>query len=124
MTFSVRWLPFGRYRRDADGYLGVPRAVVPYLSAGGGLYLWEFEMQGSFVDLTDLSIFNDRFVSDGVTLGLTAAAGLEVPVSPAWSVEVEGRYHWARDDLDEDFLGFDEFDLSGASLFLGGSVRF
>jgi len=124
MTFNVRWLPAGRYRRDAGGFLGVPRRVVPYLSVGGGLYVWEFEMLGDFVDLDTLEIFYDRFTSDGVTLGANAAVGIELPLSRAWSFVVEGRYHWASDELDDDFVGFDEFDLGGTSVLFGAVLQF
>jgi hypothetical protein len=119
-TASLRWLPFGRF----DANTGRPRAVVPYLSAGLGWMFWHYDLSGSFVDLGTLEIFDDHFHSDGTTVLGTAAAGIEVPVSRAWSIQLEGRYQWARDDLDEDFLGFGEFDLSSWGAFFGAGVRF
>ena len=124
LTFSVRWMPAGRYRRGASGFRNQPRSVVPYLSVGGSAQFWEFEMVGDFVDLATLEIFFDRFFSDGVTVGATAAAGLEFPISRAWWLQVEGRYHWAEDDLGADFVGFDELDLGGATFFVGAGLRF
>lgn len=119
MTVSLRWMPFGRY-----GPGGAPRRVVPYLSVGGGGVFWEYELTGSFVDPGTLGIYDDYFYSDGAALAGVAAAGLEVPLSRAWSVHLEGRYLWAQDDLDEDFAGFDEFDLGGWAAFIGAGVRF
>lgn len=119
-TAGVRWLPFGRY----DDESGSPHTVVPYLGAGFGALLWEYELSGSFVDLITLEIYDDFFYDDGATLCATGTAGIEFRVSRAWSVLLEGRYLWAEDDLGADFVGFDDLDLSGWAVFGGASVRF
>jgi hypothetical protein len=124
-TVSLRLQPGGKYRSGGPGYPGRVRTVVPYLSVGAGLVSWEFEMEGEFEDPYDPDFyFVDRFVSDGVTFGATAGAGLEIDLGGAWSLLVEGNYLWAEDELDDDFEGFDDFDLSGWSALVGASYRF
>jgi hypothetical protein len=119
LTASVRWLPWGRY-----GGNGAPRPVVPYLGAGMGMLIWEYELSGSFVDLGTLEIFDDYFYDDGATFAAIGTAGIEFRVSRAWSVHVEGRYLWAEDNLGPDFAGFDALDLSSWAFFGGASIRF
>jgi outer membrane protein W len=119
LTVSVRWLPCGRY----GGANGAPRPVVPYLGIGMGMLIWEYELAGSFVDLGTLEIYDDYFYDDGATLAAVATAGIELRVSRAWSVHLEGRYLWAEDDLGIDFVGFDDLDLSSWAFFGGVSVR-
>jgi len=119
-TASVHWLPFGRY----DDESGRPHAVVPYLGVGMGMLLWEYELNGSFVDLGTLEIYDDFFYDDGATIAGVGTAGIEFRVSRAWSVHLEGRYLWAEDDLGVDFIGFDDLDLSGWAFFGGASFRF
>ncbi len=123
-TVSLRFQPGGKYR-SGSGYPGTPRLLVPYFSIGAGFVLWEFSMEGEFEDPLDPDFFFvDRFVSDGIAPAVTAAAGLEIAMDGPWSLLFEGRYLWAEDELGQDFAGFDDFDLSGASFFVGASFRF
>ena len=124
VTFNVRWAPGGRFRRDAAGFLRVPRRAVPYVAVGGGLYFWEYLMEGDFVDLGTLSIFPAHFADSGAALGAAAALGIEVPVSPTWSLLLEARRHWAKASLRGGFPGTGTLDLGGTSFFLGTVMQF
>lgn len=123
-TLSLRFQPGGKFR-GGSGYPGRQRVLVPYVSLGAGFVLWEFAMEGEFEDPDNPDFFFvDRFVSDGIAPAVTAAAGLEIAMDGPWSLLFEGRYLWADDNLGDDFIGFDPIDLSGASFFVGASVRF
>ena len=100
--------------------------VVPYVGAGGGLYLYRLEESGDFIDFTDpdLEIFDAELVAEGSTFGYYLMAGLEVPISPYFSLFAEGRWDFAEDDLSEDFEGFGELDLSARRIMGGVSWSF
>lgn len=111
-TFEVGLL-FHFLTRDAP--------VIPYVGAAGGLYAWELEESGDFINfsLRDPEIFLGTFVDDGETFGWSLLAGLEVPLSLNWSVFAEGRWQDAEDELGGDFQGFGTLDLSGKGVRIG-----
>lgn len=108
-------------------FLG-PRSwpVIPYLGAGGGFYFYDLRESGDFINFTlpQPVVFSDTFRDDGITLGYYGQAGLEVPLSPTWSIDVEGRWQWAEDELGGDFDGFGSLDLSGSEFRVGASWKF
>lgn len=99
--------------REISRHAFVPRAVVPYLGGGGGLVWYKLEQGGDFIDFVDLSIFTDRFQSDGFGLEYHAFGGVDVRVHPRLFLSIEARYLWADAGLDGDFIGFEPIDLSG-----------
>jgi hypothetical protein len=111
---SLRLMPLGR------------RATVsPYVTVGGGAYIYEYQAQGEFIDFftDDLGIAFDAFESDGVALGWHTAAGIRVAVSPDASVTGEFRYHWAEADMGDDFAQ-NRIDLGGPAVTVGFHLRF
>ena len=93
--------------------------------------LWEYEEVGDFVFTTEESpgvfvdqILFDRFKDSGTAFQTHALAGFELPMGDSFSLQFEGRYTWADDDVDDTYLGPGELDLSGAAFFAGGSFRF
>jgi len=110
-------LLFHLARRDA--------AVVPYVGAGAGLYLWTLREVGDFIDFpAGGEIFFADFEDDGTTFGHYWQAGLEVPIATNWSVFADARWERADDALGSDFEGLGDLDLSGRSLSLGASLSF
>lgn len=100
--------------------------VVPYVGAGGGLYSYRLEESGEFIDFTtpDFEIFDAELVAEGDTFGYYFLVGLEVPLTPYFSIFGEGRWDNAEDELSEDFDGFGDLDLSGRRVMGGISWRF
>lgn len=100
--------------------------VVPYVGVGAGLYAWELEEAGDFIDFSgqELEIFSDVFQDDGVAVGWYWMAGLEVSVSSSLSFFAQGRWHDAEDDLEGDFADLGKIGLSGRELTAGLSWRF
>lgn len=100
--------------------------VVPYVGVGAGLYAWELEEAGDFIDFGSqpLEIFSDVFKDDGVAAGWYWMAGLEVSASSSLSFFAQGRWHEAEDDLEGDFADLGKIDLSGRELTAGLSWKF
>jgi opacity protein-like surface antigen len=102
-------------------------AVVPYLGVGGGVYFWNLEESGDFIDFgdpDDLVIFTGTFDESGEALGWYWLAGVEVPLGAQWAFFAEGRWHQVEDELAGDFAGFGDLDLSGRQINGGFSWRF
>ncbi len=100
--------------------------VSPYVGAGGGVYLWELEERGDFIDFfqVDPELFNAVFEDDGEAFGWYWLAGLEFAVSPQWGAFVEARGRDVDDELSGDFDGFGDLDLSGLNVAGGVSFTF
>lgn len=102
------------------------RAVVPYVGIGGGVWGWRLSESGDFIDFSrqDLEVFRDFFEDEGSALGYYWRAGLEVPIATNWAVYAESRWQKVDDELEEDFEGLGELDLSGQTIAAGLSVSF
>lgn len=123
VTLNVRGYLFER-GRSVSRYAWVPGRWSPYVGAGVGWVSYEFTQEGEFVDFETLDIFRDRFVSDGTAPTVQVMGGLDVSLGRRLVLSGEGRYGWAREEMDGDFVGFDEIDLSGFQATVGISVRF
>lgn len=99
------------------------RRLVPYVGIGGGLYVWNLEEAGDFIDFGTfpLEIFRTRFEDDGETFGWYWHAGVRLGLTRNWSFFGEYREHDADDELSGDFEGFGDLDLSGEEVS-GGFV--
>ncbi len=110
--------------RTLGRFAWVPRRVVPFVGASGGLVSYSFKQYGDFIDFDTDEIFTDTFESDDRTFLGRASAGVNLSIGDQFYVSFEGRYSWARSNMVGDFIGFDPIDLSGMQ-FLGGiAVRF
>lgn len=97
---------------------GPDAPIIPYAGAGAGIYLWRLEEDGDFIDRND-EIFTARLESEGEAFGWYWLVGLEAPISPRLSLFAEGRWTRADDELDGDFEGFGDIDLSGREFLAG-----
>lgn len=102
--------------------LGQTSPVQPYLGAGIGVFSWRYSESGEFVDLSDRSIFRDRFANDGADTGPVVLGGIRF-AGDALASGFEIRYHGAKGDLDENFLG-DKIDLGGWAYQFTLGLRF
>ena len=100
--------------------------VVPYVGAGGGIYAWRYRESGDFIDFggSTLPVFSDTLEDTGAVLGYYVMAGLEIPISPYFSVFGEGRWDKADDELGGDFDGLGTLDLSGRRVMGGLAWHF
>lgn len=97
---------------------GPDAPVIPYAGVGGGIYSWRLEEDGDFIAAND-DIFSATLEADGLAFGYYGLVGLEVPLSPRFSVFAEGRWTEAEDELEGDFEGFGDIDLSGREFLAG-----
>lgn len=102
----------------------IPNGLTPYAGAGGGMMRYDFLQRGDFVDFFDQSVFTDVFQSRGWTPSAHAFGGVDLQLYRRLYVQLEGRYTWARGDLDRDFIDFDPIDLTGFRTTAGMSILF
>ena len=110
--------------REVSRFAYVPSRVVPYVGAGGGAILYDFEQTGDFVDYVDLRVFPDVFRSNGWAPTVHALAGVDLQVYRALYATLEGRYTKSSAKLSSDFVDFDPIDLSGFKLSAGFNLVF
>ena len=113
VTAGVRIFPIGKFHR-----------VFPYVTGGGGLYVYEYREEGEFVDFDTFDIYGDLFLDRGVAYGGYLGAGVEVGVSELAYIFGEYRRHWARGTHGGDFQGFGRFDLRANQMSFGVNLRF
>lgn len=121
-TLNVKVYPWGRGRSIGE-HVWIPRAVSPWLGAGGGFLWYGFEQDGDFVDFQTLDIFSARFTSEGRTTTGHLFGGLDVTLTPRFVATGQLRFGWASAGMGEDFVGFDDIDLSGFQGAVGLAVR-
>ena len=110
--------------RSVSRVAWVPSAWAPYVGAGAGLMVYEFNQGGEFVDYETLDIFDKNFQSRGTTPAAHLATGLELSIGPHVLATGEARYLWGRDDMGRAFVDFDRIDLSGFQITVGVAARF
>ena len=129
-TGSARFavLPRGR---QISRLAYIPRRIVPYVGAGGGLTRYTFRQSGDFVDFATanaaagtFSIFTDTFRSEGYAPSAHAFGGADVQVYKRLYLSLEGRYTWVHADLDQDFIDFEPMDLGGFRFGAGINFMF
>lgn len=124
VMLSVKGYLFER-GRSISRFAWVPTASwSPYVGVGGGWTAYGFEQQGDFVDVVDLDIFRDHFVSEGSAPTAHVLGGATFSLGRRWALTAEGRYAWASADLDADFVDFEPIDLGGFQGTVGISLRF
>jgi hypothetical protein len=118
ITGGIRFLPIRKFHR-----------FIPHVTAGAGLYYFNYEEAGEFVNLMSMEIIPGTFGESGITPGAYAGAALEYMFSSGidpgqgWFVFAEFRRHWASAELGGDFEK-EEIDLGGSQLAFGVSLRF
>lgn len=115
--------------RSIGSLAWVPARFSPYAGIGGGMLNYEFRQEGEFVETEEGSdvyrIVSDNIVDSGWTPTAHGMVGAEFSLTPRLGLSTEGRYVWARSDLDpRAFEGFDPIDLSGFSATMGFIIRF
>ncbi|HUP89336.1 MAG TPA: hypothetical protein VM100_08300, partial [Longimicrobiales bacterium] len=109
ITVSAKYylLPRGR---AVSRHAWVPNKVAPYLSAGGGMIIYNLVQDGDWVDYRTLDVFTRRFSSTGTGPTAHAGGGAEIWVNPRLAINADGRYQWGSATLQRDFSDFDKID--------------
>jgi opacity protein-like surface antigen len=109
---------------NVSQFAWVPRNWSPYLGAGMGWMNYRYTQDGDFVDFETLDIFPARLDSRGTSFLAQGMAGIQYSFAPNWILTGEARYRWASAQLQRDFVGFDDIDLTGLQATFGIGVRF
>jgi hypothetical protein len=120
-SVKVPLIPRGR---EVSQLAWVPRRIVPFAGAGGGMLWYEVEQTGDFIDYVDLSVFSDVFRSRGWTPSGHVFGGVDVRLFRRLYATVDVRYLWAAGDLGQEWINFDPIDLAGARVSAGVNVSF
>ena len=94
ITGGLRYLPVRKFHR-----------FIPHVAAGVGLYYFDYQEAGDFVNLSSSAIFPSTFQDRGLTPGAYIGTGLEFRISEGidpgqgWFVFGQFRRHWARAEL-------------------------
>ena len=112
--------------REIGSFAWVPRSVVPYAGAGGGVIVYQLKQVGDFVDALDprMSIFSHEFSARGWTPSAQVFTGVDVKLHGRWYATLDGRYLWASGDLGRDFESFEPIDLAGFRMSAGINILF
>jgi len=105
--------------RDVSRFAWVPRTIVPYAGAGGGVLWFDVNQTGDFVDFVDFAVFTDVFESRGWTPSAQVFGGADIRVFRRLYLTVDGRYLWAAGTLGREWIDFDPIDLAGFRLSAG-----
>lgn len=115
VTATARFLPLGR-----------KGGAQPYVGGGVAIQNWRYSEYGEFVDFTDDTIFNARYVADGTAVGPLLLVGLRAPVADAFLVG--GEVRWVKGEgethPEQTDLLAPKIDLGGWSVNFGFHVRF
>ncbi|MDT8368376.1 MAG: hypothetical protein RQ745_04175 [Longimicrobiales bacterium] len=113
-----------RPRGESVGqFAWIPRRWSVYVGGGVGFANYTFEQNGEFVVEETLEIVEDRLKSSSTGALGHLVGGVELSVTPRTLLIVDGRYRWATADMNDDWAGFEDIDLSGFSFSLGIGVR-
>lgn len=102
----------------------IPSRLAPYVGIAGGAMWYRFRQNGDFVDFNTNDVFNGTLSSSGWAPAASAAAGIDVTLTPRFALTGQGNYMWARARPGGDFSGFSRIDLSGLFTTVGLRVRF
>ncbi|HVP91046.1 MAG TPA: hypothetical protein VMS75_07495 [Terriglobales bacterium] len=127
VEFSIKFAPLGRKTR-----------VIPYVGGGVGAYFLSARISGEIPDFSAGVLVSDSNQPDlgefyiypvslvnahetRLVLGEHAFAGVMIPIGYRLTLELEGRYHFAKANFRNAFPAIDygPIDLSGLSLSVG-----
>jgi opacity protein-like surface antigen len=109
---------------NVSQFAWVPKSWSPYVGAGAGFLNYRYTQDGDFVDFETLDIFSARLDSEGTSFLAQGMAGIQYSFAPNWILTGEARYRWASAELESDYVGFEDIDLTGLQATFGIGVRF
>jgi opacity protein-like surface antigen len=100
---------------------GRDHLLIPYVGVGGEIVSWKLTEAGDFIDfgVDPSEVFNDFFFDENDAFGYYLQAGLEFAIGDGWALFAEGRWDRVDDELEGDFIGLGEIDLSSKRISAG-----
>lgn len=122
ITFNAKY--YLRERGRAIGeFAWIPSKWSAYVGGGVGIANYSFEQTGEFVIEETLDIVFASLTSSSRGSLAQVLAGVEYGLASRFLLVVDGRYRWADAEMRDDWVAFDNIDLSGLSLSLGIALR-
>jgi opacity protein-like surface antigen len=109
--------------RSIGSLAWLPSVMVPHVSAGVGVMRYRFRQVGDFV-VDNGDIVSDDLESSGWAPLFHTGVGLDISLTPRLLLASEFRYTLSSAEMQGDFEGFENIDLSGAGATIGLKVRF
>jgi opacity protein-like surface antigen len=111
---GVKFYPVGRRMRFS-----------PYIGGGAGVYYWQYEQWGDFIDFFDDTVAEDEYAeASAYTVAFNVKAGFVYRLSRGFGISFEGRYIGLKGNLSEFFEGFEKFDMTGWGVTIGANLFF
>jgi len=104
--------------------LGHRRIFNPYIGAGVGIYYWEYEQWGDFIDFTNMEVYEGTGYTEAYTPGINVRGGFVFRFRRHMGVSFEAKYQYIKGQLSNLFEGFEKLDLSGLTLNVGLNLFF
>jgi hypothetical protein len=105
--------------------LGQRMRFAPYFGASGGIYYWQYEMWGDFIDVVEGTVDEDQYVeASAYTPGFSGKAGILFRPARNLGFTAEARYQYLKGELSSFFEGFEKLDMNGLILTVGFSINF
>jgi len=109
--------------RAIGQFAWIPNRWSAYIGGGVGIANYTFEQTGEFVIEETLDIVFAQLTSSSRGSLTQLLAGVEYGIASRALLVLDGRYRWATADMRDDWVEFDDIDLSGLSLSLGLALR-
>ena len=105
---------------------GRDHLFIPYVGVGGEIVSWRLTEVGDFIDFAvdEPTVINDLFVDEHEAFGYYLQAGVEFAFGDGWALFAEGRWDRVDDELEGDFVGLGELDLSSKRVSAGVAWTF
>ncbi len=104
--------------------LGHRKIFNPYIGAGVGIYFWEYEQNGDFIDFTNWEVYEGYGYTEKYTAGFNFRGGFVFRFRRHMGISFEAKYHYLKGQLSTLFEGFEKLDLSGLTLNIGINLFF
>jgi hypothetical protein len=99
--------------------LGYKNLTFPFIGAGVGLYAWQYEQWGDFINFDDLTVQEGYAETSTYTVGFNGKAGIGVRFGHFFAMTLEAKYRYLKGQMSSFFEGFEKLDLSGFQFNLG-----
>jgi len=96
----------------------------PYFGAGVGVYFWEYEQWGDFIDFTNMDVYEGYGYTEAYTPGFNMKGGFVFRFRRHMGLSFEAKYQYIKGALSNLFEGFEKLDLSGLTLNIGLNLFF
>jgi outer membrane protein W len=105
--------------------MGLRQKLFPFVGAGAGVYRWQYEQWGDFIDVVEGVVNEDEYVeASAYDIGFNARAGIGIRLGRSTAVSFEARYQYLKGDLGPFFEDFERLDMNGLALVVGVNFLF